>query len=67
MIIFGNDLEQLFANAREIINLLYSKGLKCNANKCCFLTKRVYLLGHFVENNYLIPDHECLLKLTKIG
>ena len=35
-------------------------GLKLNGEKSCFLTKKLEILGHWVEAGLIKPDHEKL-------
>jgi hypothetical protein len=40
-----------------IVNSLNAAGLKLNGEKSCFLTKKLEILGHWVESGVIKPDH----------
>jgi hypothetical protein len=40
-----------------VVSVLDTAGLKLNEEKSCFLTKRLEILGHWVESGVNKPDY----------
>jgi hypothetical protein len=57
VICWGDSLEEMGGTITIIVNSLYAAGLKLNGEKSCFLTKKLEVLGHWVESGVIKPDH----------
>jgi hypothetical protein len=57
VICWGDSLEEMEGTITIIVNSLSAAGLKLNGEKSCFLTKKLEVLGHWVESGVIKPDH----------
>lgn len=60
IICWADSLEEMEKIIEKIVNALEEAGLKLNGEKSCFLTKKLEILGHWVEAGLIKPDHEKL-------
>ena len=57
VICWGDSLEEMEGIITRIVDSLSAAGLKLNGEKSCFLTKKLEILGHWVESGVIKPDH----------
>ena len=57
VICWGDSLKEMEDVITVIVTSLDAAGLKLNGEKSCFLTKRLEILGHWVESGVIKPDH----------
>ena len=57
VICWGDSLEEMEGIITIIVDSLSAAGLKLNGEKSCFLTKKLEILGHWVESGVIKPDH----------
>ena len=57
VICWGGSLEEMEGIITIIVDSLSAAGLKLNGEKSCFLTKKLEILGHWVESGVIKPDH----------
>ena len=50
VIVFGRTQEEVIANNKEVIDLIYQDNLKLGCLKCEFMLRSVEVLGHLVSN-----------------
>ena len=60
IICWGDSLEEIEQIIYKIVDALDEAGLKLNGEKSCFLTKKLEILGHWVESGLIKPDNEKL-------
>jgi hypothetical protein len=60
IILWADTLEEMEENLKFICDTMAEAGLKLNGEKSNFLTKRLEILGHWVEAGYLKPDSDKL-------
>ncbi len=60
IICWADSLEEMESIIDEVCACMGAAGLRLNGEKSCFLTKRLEVLGHWVEEGMLIPDAEKL-------
>ncbi len=56
VICWGDSLEEMESVVTLVVNALDTAGLKLNGEKSCFLTKKLEILGHWVESGVIKPD-----------
>ena len=56
IILWADSLEELSETIDLVVNQMQGAGLKLNGEKSNFLTKRLEILGHWVEAGLLKPD-----------
>ena len=57
VICWGDSLEEMEGIITIIVDSLSAAGHKLNGEKSCFLTKKLEILGHWVESGVIKPDH----------
>ena len=57
VICWGDSLEEMESVVTVIVNALDNAGLKLNGEKSCFLTRKLEILGHWVESGVIKPDY----------
>ena len=57
IICWADSLDEMDQIIGKIVNALTEAGLKLNGEKSCFLTKKLEVLGHWVESGLIKPDH----------
>ena len=57
IICWGDSLEEIEQIIYKIVDALDEAGLKLNGEKSCFLTKKLEILGHWVESGLIKPDN----------
>ena len=60
IICWGDSLDEMQCTITKIVSALEEAGLKLNGEKSCFLTRKLEVLGHWVESGLIKPDHEKL-------
>lgn len=60
VICWADSLEKLEEIISKVCEAMTEAGLKLNGEKSCFLTKKLEVLGHWVEAGLLKPDSEKL-------
>ena len=60
IILWADTLEEMEENLKFICDAMAAAGLKLNGEKSNFLTKKLEILGHWVETGYLKPDSDKL-------
>jgi len=60
IICWADSLDEMEDIIWRIVTALEEAGLKLNGEKSCFLTKKLEILGHWVEAGLIKPDHEKL-------
>ena len=60
IICWADTLEEMEAILDKVVASMQAAGLKLNGEKSCFLTRRLEVLGHWVEEGMLIPDADKL-------
>ncbi len=53
VIVFGENEAECIVNTKKVLELIYADNLKMGAAKCEFLTERVEVLGHIIEDGCL--------------
>lgn len=56
IILWADSLEELSETIDLVVNQMQGAGLKLNGEKSNFLTKKLEILGHWVEAGLLKPD-----------
>ena len=57
VICWGDTLDEMEGIITIIVDSLSAAGFKLNGEKSCFLTKKLEILGHWVESGVIKPDH----------
>lgn len=60
IICWADSLEEMASILDYVCEAMTLAGLKLNGEKSCFLTKKLEVLGHWVEAGLLKPDSEKL-------
>lgn len=60
VICWADTLEEMEEILKFVCDEMENAGLKLNGEKSCFLTKKLEILGHWVEAGLLKPDSEKL-------
>jgi hypothetical protein len=60
IICWADSLEEMERTLDKVCKAMESAGLRLNGEKSCFLTKKLEVLGHWVEAGLLKPDSEKL-------
>ena len=55
VVIWGQSAAECLRNVRLVVTRLREKGLLCNGEKCCLLSKRIELLGHIISEGSVKP------------
>ena len=66
VVVWGSTAEQCLQNVKTVVELLRSKGLLCNGEKCCLLTTKIELLGHIIERGRIRPQASKLEPLRSL-
>ena len=71
IICWADSLDEMEEILNSVCSIMAGAGLKLNGEKSSFLTRRLEVLGHWVESGLLLPDSEKLqwinLKCTNTG
>ena len=60
IICWADSLEEMEDILTKVCEAMTEAGLKLNGEKSCFLTRKLEVLGHWVEAGMLKPDSEKL-------
>ncbi|XP_054259297.1 uncharacterized protein K02A2.6-like [Macrosteles quadrilineatus] len=63
IVIQGNSEEELLLRLESVLGKLREKGLRLNRDKCKFLQKRIYYLGHVIDEKGI---HKCMDKVAAL-
>lgn len=56
VVIWGDTAEQCLDRVKTIVRKLKQDGVICNGEKCCLLTTKLELLGHYIHSGKVYPQ-----------